>query len=67
MRVLELDNNTRWVWEVDFFDNILFVWVFELKNTIGDIGDNYQHFGIYQFRLFSIFALNYVQPQGSKT
>ena len=45
----------------------LYFLMFELRNIIGDIGDSYQHFDIYQFGLFSIFPLNYVQPQGSKT
>jgi hypothetical protein len=41
----------------------LYFLMFELRNIIGDIGDSYQHFDIYQFGLFSIFPLNYVQPQ----
>jgi hypothetical protein len=36
--VFELDNITRGSWEVDFFDNIKFVWVFELVNITAGIG-----------------------------
>ena len=65
--VFESNNITGGIWELDFFDNILFVWMFELESIIGDIGDNCQHFDLYQFGLFSIFPLNCFQPQVSKT
>jgi hypothetical protein len=37
--VLELDNITGGSGELDFFDNIGFVWMSELDNITGGIGD----------------------------
>jgi hypothetical protein len=36
--VLELDNITRGSGELDFFNNIGFVWMFELDNITGGSG-----------------------------
>jgi hypothetical protein len=37
--MFELDNITRGIGELDFFDKIAFVWVVHLDNITGGIGE----------------------------
>ena len=38
--MFELDNITGGIVEFDFFDNVVFVWVFKHDNIIGGIGEH---------------------------